>query len=227
MRILQAGHSQCKGPGARLAQRLQGVLEREVMRVVGRPGVGEPGALQPALHLGRCLEETGPREGSRLPSPEAQPGFPAPSGGLRNLRLAGTVPGVGRGGAAWPARSGQLPARPSYQPSWCPFADAAVGRPPAPASCSASLPESCCGQGPAQEAQSGEGLPRVLQGGGQEKLEGSHPSWVEPGSHSNNKVSSNCEQECPLSALFSAHLTSQLVQFSPPPWEEDLLPCFL
>lgn len=159
------------------------------MRLMGKPGAGEPGALQPALHLGRRLEETGPREGSRLPNPEAQPGLPAPSGGLRNLRLVGTVPEVRGGGAARPACSRQLPAR----PSWCPFADAAVGRPPAPALCSANLPEWRCGRGQFGKLVVERGCPGYAQEWGKRNWGIPNPSWMEPGSNNNNKVNSNCE----------------------------------
>lgn len=91
------------------------MAESPLERAAGGPGMGEPRAPQPAGHLGRSLEEKRPREGSRPPSPEAQPGSPPPSAGLGHLRLAGSVPRRGEGLPG--PLSGQLPARPSASPA--------------------------------------------------------------------------------------------------------------
>lgn len=136
----------------------------------GEARAGEPGA----LHLGRSLDEPGPREGSRLPNPAAQPGLPAPLWQPEKPEAwVGAMPGGwGRDCQARPLQ--QLPARQGCQPRWCPSADAAVGRPLVPALLSASLPEWRCGQGPAWEARScRRGLPGCLGlGGGQPLLDG-------------------------------------------------------
>lgn len=85
------------------AQGLEGGAQDRCL-AVGRP------ASSPASCLGRSPEEAGPRERSCLPSPRAQPGLPTPSGGLRNLRRAGTMPGrVGEGLPGPPAPAAASP----------------------------------------------------------------------------------------------------------------------
>lgn len=143
------------------------------VRVVERPAAGKPGTPPPALCLGGSLEEPGPREGSRLPSPEARPGLPTPLWRPEKPEArAGVVPGPGGGGAARPARSGSCQPALSRQPRWCPSGDAAAGWPPVPALCSANRPEWRCGQGPAGKLVAAGGAPGVPQGGSR-----SPPGW--------------------------------------------------
>ena len=147
-------------------------------------------AASPASRLGRSPEDAGPRERSCLPSPRAQPGLPAPSGGLRNLRQAGTVPGrVGEGLPGPPAPAAASPPQAAspdgahlLTPPWAglPFP------PPVPALFGANLLERHCGQGPAWEAHScSRGCPGC-PGRGQKDLgvRGPHPLLDEPGKQS-------------------------------------------
>lgn len=128
------------------------------VRVIGRPGAGEPGTPPPALHLGGSLEEPGPREGSRLPSPEAQPGLPAPSGGLRNLR---------RGWAQCQGRAGEgLPGPPAPAAASPPRAGSPDGAHllARPRLASRSRPVRCQPPGMALWAGAGLGSVRLLEG---------------------------------------------------------------
>ena len=133
MRVCQAtgGHSQCKGPGAGMvpSTRAGGWGPGPL------PGSGKAGLL-PGLSFGK--EPGGSRAQreklSAQPQSPARPPHPLwrpekPEAGGHHARAGG-------GGAARPARSGSCQPALSRQPRWCPSADAAVGWPPVPASCS-------------------------------------------------------------------------------------------
>lgn len=117
MRVHQAGAQPVQRPWGWNGPEGAGIIGEGGDEGAGEARSCEPAILQPALHLGRCLEETGPREGSRLPNPEAQPGLPAPSGGLRNLRLVGHSArgGQGRGCQACRLQAAASPPQPPAQ----------------------------------------------------------------------------------------------------------------
>lgn len=168
----------------------------------------------------------------RRNGPEREAARPAlkPSQAPRPLRWPGK-PEAGRlratagGGAAGPAlRAAAGP--PQRQPSWCPCADAAAGRPPVPALCGANLPAWRCGQGPAWEAHSREGRPReggrrnaVWEGVPQLLLDGTESHNDRGNRHREHLPSTHCRpgpEPIPhLDCLNSVHR----------PGREGLLPC--
>ena len=165
------------------AQGLEGGAEDRCL-AVGRPG------LLPSLSFGK--EPGGSRAQreklSAQPQSPARP--PRPLWRPKKPEAGGHRARAGGGGAARPARSSSCQPALSRQPRWCPSADAAVGWPPVPASCSRLVRCQPPGTAPWAGACLGrsqllKGLPRVPRKEAEgSRGEGSPPLLDKPGKQS-------------------------------------------